>query len=99
MLPSHPLRLESVPTVGVIVLIITCAPKPDKKTCNTFFFLPKKKRHFCVFAAYFDFNGQHYSEKAIVFAHITHILISVSLETPCLCCGFFLSGTADSHGS
>ena len=82
MLPSHPLGLESVPTVGVIVLIIMCAQAGEEaRNCilkNTFLLylrlgLTARFRR-C-------FQG------SIVFTRVTGILISLSLEIPCVCCG------------
>lgn len=82
MLPSHPLGLKTVPA-RVIVLIIMCA-KPEKRLSLHF---EKYISMLQLISAGMCF--QCCFEGSIVFTRITRILISLSLEIPCMCCGLY----------
>lgn len=88
-MPSHPQGPESAPTVGVIVLIITCA-KPEKRLLSRFGKTKQKKKSVSMLQLVFHRASpfaRRCFEGSIVFTGVVGILISLSLEIPCACCG------------
>lgn len=88
-MPSHPQGPESAPTAGVIVLIIMCA-KPEKRLLSRFGKTKQNKNSVSVLQLVFHHASpfaRRCFEGSIVFTGVVGILISLSLEIPCACCG------------
>lgn len=90
MLPSHPQGPESAPTVGVIVLIITCAKAREEALVAIWKNKTKQKKSVSMLQLVFHHASpfaRRCFEGSIVFTGVVGILISLSLEIPCACCG------------